>query len=82
MEKKYHGSYTDSGSSCGIKRNIHINAWTELVFKKNNVIEVCWKEAFTDKEWNEHLGKLGCLFCKYKSNFIDFIRDKKKQAIQ
>ena len=82
MEKIYHGSYTDSDSSCGIKRNIHIRSWTQLVFKKNNSIEVCWKEAFTDKEWKENLGILGCLFCDYKSNFIDFIRIKKRKAIQ
>ena len=82
MEKIYHGSYIDSGSSCGIKRNIHIRSSTQLVFKKNNSIEVCWKEALTDKEWNENLGILGCLFCHYKSNFIDFILIKKRQAIQ
>ena len=82
MEKKHHGSYTDSGTSCGVKRNIHISSWTESVFKKNDSIESCWKEAFTDKKWNENLGKLSCLFCDYKSNFIDFIRAKKRQAKQ
>ena len=80
MEKIHHGSYTDSGSSCGIKRHIHIDSWTESVFKKNDSIEWCWKEAFTDKEWNENMGKLMCLFCDYKSDFIDFILAKKKQA--
>ena len=82
MKEIYYGSYTDSGSSCGIKRHIHIKSWTKLVFKKNNSIEVCWREALTDKEWNEKLGILGCLYCDYKSNFIDFIRIKKSQAIK
>ena len=82
MKEIYYGSYTDSGSSCGIKRHIHINHHTKLDFKKNNSIEVCWREALTDKEWNEKLGILGCLYCDYKSNFIDFIRIKKSQAIK
>ena len=82
MEKIHHGSYTDSGSSCGVKRHIHIDSWTESVFKENDSIESCWKEAFTDKKWNENMGKLSCLFCRYKSNFIDFIRDKRRQAKQ
>ena len=80
MKKKHYGSYTDSGSSFGIKRHIHISSWTESVFKNNDSIESCWKEAFIDKKWNENLGKLSCLFCKYQSNFIDFIRVKKRQA--
>ena len=81
-EEVHHGSYTDSGSSCGIKRNIHIDSWTELVFKKNDSIESCWKEAFTEKQWNDNMGNIGCLFCGYLSNFIDFIKAKRRQAKQ
>ena len=82
MEKVHHDSWTDSGTSCGIKRNIHIGSWTESVFKKNDSIESCWKEAFTEKKWNENMGKFGCLFCGYLSNFIDFIKAKRRQAKQ
>ena len=86
METIYHGSFTDSGESCGVKRNIHVPASKRLSFKKNDSIESCWKEAFTDKEWDKALGKslgeLMCLFCNYKSNFIDFIKATKSQTKQ
>ena len=86
METICHGSFTDSGESCGVKRNIHVPASKRLSFKKNDSIESCWKEAFTDKEWDKALGKslgeLMCLFCNYKSNFIDFIKATKSQTKQ
>lgn len=80
MEEKYYPEYSDSGDSCGIKRSIHFDAYTELEFKSNYSLEFCFKEAFTDKEWNKYLDNIMCLFCDYKSNFPDFIKDKKKQA--
>ena len=80
MEEKYYPEYSDSGDSCGIKRSIHFDAYTELEFKSNYSFELCFKEAFTDKEWNKYLDNIMCLFCDYKSNFPDFIKDKKKQA--
>ena len=79
MEEKYYPEYNDSDDSCGVKRSIHIDSHTELQFKKNNSFEYCWKEAFTDKEWNKYLDNIMCLFCDYKSNFPDFIKDKKKR---
>ena len=78
-EEVYYRSYTDSDDSCGIKRNIHISSHTEIRFIKSDSIESCWKEAMTDKEWNKYLG-IDCLYCDYKSNFLDFIKDKKKLA--
>ena len=80
MEEKYYPEYNDSDDSCGVKRSIHFDAHTELQFKDNYSFEYCWKEAFTDKEWNKYLDNIMCLFCDYKSNFSDFIKDKKKQA--
>ena len=80
MEEKYYPEYNDSDDSCGVKRSIHFDAHTELQFKDNYSFEYCWKEAFTDKEWNKYLDNIMCLFCDYKSNFPDFIKDKKKQA--
>jgi len=80
MEEKYYPEYNDSDDSCGVKRHIHFDAHTELQYKKNYSYEYCWKEAFTDKEWNKYLDNILCLFCNYKSNFPDFIKDKKKQA--
>ena len=80
MEEKYYPEYNDSDDSCGVKRSIHFDAHTELQFKENYSFEYCWKEAFTDKEWNKYLDNIMCLFCDYKSNFSDFIKDKKKQA--
>ena len=80
MEEKYYPEYNDSDDSCGVKRSIHFDAHTELQFKDNYSFEYCWKEAFTDKEWNKYLDNIMCLFCDYKSNFSDFIKDKKNQA--
>ena len=80
MEEKYYPEYNDSDDSCGVKRSIHFDAHTELQIKSNYSFEYCWKEAFTDKEWNKYLDNIMCLFCDYKSNFSDFIKDKKKQA--
>ena len=80
MEEKYYPEYNDSDDSCGVKRSIHFDSHTELQFKANYSFEYCWKEAFTDKEWNKYLDNIMCLFCDYKSNFPDFIKDKKKQA--
>ena len=80
MEEKYYPEYNDSDDSCGVKRSIHFDAHTELQFKGNYSFEYCWKEAFTDKEWNKYLDNIMCLFCDYKSNFLDFIKDKKNQT--
>ena len=80
MEEKYYPEYNDSDDSCGVKRSIHIDAHTELQYNQNYSYEYCWKDAFTDKEWNKYLDNIMCLFCDYKSNFLDFIKDKKKQA--
>ena len=80
MEEKYYPEYNDSDDSCGVKRSIHFDAHTELQFKDNYSFEYCWKEAFTDKEWNKYLDNIMCLFCDYKSNFSDFIKDKKNQT--
>ena len=80
MEEKYYPEYNDSDDSCGVKRSIHFDAHTELQFKDNYSFEYCWKEAFTDKEWNKYLDNIMCLFCDYKSNFSDFIKDKKNLA--
>jgi len=80
MEEKYHPEYNDSGSSCGIKRHIHFDAYTDLEFNKNYSFELCWTDAFTDKEWNKYIDNIMCLFCDYKSKFSNFIKDKKKQA--
>ena len=80
MEEKYYPEYNDSDDSCGVKRSIHFDAHTELQFKENYSFEYCWKEAFTDKEWNKYLDNIMCLFCDYKSNFSDFIKDKKNQT--
>ena len=80
MEEKYYPEYNDSDDSCGVKRSIHFDAHTDLQFKENYSFEYCWKEAFTDKEWNKYLDNIMCLFCDYKSNFSDFIKDKKNQT--
>ena len=80
MEEKYYPEYNDSDDSCGVKRSIHFDAHTELQIKDNYSFEYCWKEAFTDKEWNKYLDNIMCLFCDYKSNFLDFIKDKKNQT--
>ena len=80
MEEKYYPENNDSDDSCGVKRSIHFDSHTELRFKANYSFEYCWKEAFTDKEWNKYLDNIMCLCCNYKSNFPDFIKDKKKQA--
>lgn len=79
MEEKYYPEYNDSDDSCGVKRSIHIDSHTELQFNSNYSFDYCWKEAFTDKEWDKYLVNIMCLFCDYKSNFSDFIKDKKKQ---
>ena len=80
MEEIYHASYNDSDESCGVKRSIHFHSSTKLSLKINYSFEYYWKEAFTDKEWNKYIDNIMCLFCDYKSNFIDFIKDKKKQV--
>ena len=49
FEEKYYHEYNDSDDSCGVKRNIHLDAHTELRFKSNYSFECCFKEAFTDK---------------------------------
>ena len=76
IEESFHPSDTDSEDSCGIKRHIHLESWTEHIWIKNDSIESCWKEAFTDKEWNKYF-KISCGNCKYKSNFLDFIHKSK-----
>ena len=78
MKEKYFASYNDTWESCGVKRKIHFDSHTELSLKKDYSIEWCWKEAFTDKEWNKYIDNIMCLFCDYKSNFLDFIKNKKK----
>ena len=79
MEEKYYPEYSDSGDSCGVKKNIHFDAHIELELKAST-FEFAWILAFTDKKWNKYLDNLMCLFCDYKSIFSDFIKDKKKQA--
>ncbi len=80
IEVKTYYDYSDSDDSCGVKRSIHFGEHTEIEFKSNDSFEFCFKEAFTDKEWNKYLDNLKCLFCDYKSNFSDFIKDKKNLA--
>ena len=72
MEEKYYPEYNDSDDSSGVKRSIHFDARTELQFKDNYSFEYCWKEAFTDKEWNKYLDNIMCLFCDYKYKFFRF----------